>query len=362
MIGDPQNVSPAACLITVDGESIADLHAFVREVTVTLKRGVSATASIALDAFRDERGRWSVQDSDRFEPWDEVVISAVFGSSAEQEVMRGVVRELRMEYPEDMSGARVAVEVQDDLIKLDREQRHGVLSSEGAEKSDGQLVRELAEAAGIRRVTAEDGLTAGALHIDSTPIKLLRDRAEANGFELYTRRGELYFGPPQLSSPPQRTILVYAGPSTNCNQFSVQHDGHRPDQVRMSRVPTDDGEGSSAELVVESRQKLLGTRELTSSGRNLRPFVWTLDRALGATRAEAESRAQAKADESQFKIRASGVLDGTLYGDVLWPYAPVEVDGVGDTYGGLYYVDEVTHRFVATGYEQRFELLRNATH
>ena len=39
---------------------------------------------------------------------------------------------------------------------------------------------------------------------------------------------------------------------------------------------------------------------------------------------------------------------------------PVEVDGVGERYSGTYYVDSVTHRFDARGYEQRFSLLRNA--
>lgn len=361
MIDSPQNRGPAACLITVNGESLAELNAYVREVTVRLKRGVSATATILLDAFRDERGQWSVQDSGRFSPWDDIVISALFGRSIEEEVMRGVVRELRMDYPEDMSGAHVAVEVQDDLIKLDREQRHGVLSSEGEEKSDGQLARELAEDVGLRDVTVEDGLTAGALQIDSTPIKMLQDRAEANGFELYTRQGALYFGPPKLSASPQKSILVYAGPETNCTQFAIQHDGHKPDQVRMTREPEKQDDKALPALVVEPDQKILGSQALTSEGRNLRPFVWSLDRPTGASESEAESRAQAKANESQFKITAKGLLDGTIYGHVLWPYSPVDVDGVGETYGGVYYVDEVTHRFSANSYEQNFTVIRNAT-
>lgn len=361
MIANPQNDNPAACVITVNGESIDELHAYVGEVTVHLKRGISATATILFDAFRDERGQWSVQDSGRIKPWDDIVISAMFGHSAGEEVMRGVIRELRMEFPEDMSGARVAVEVQDDLIKLDREQRHGVLSSEGEEKTDGQLVRELAEAAGLRDVTAEDGLTAGALHIDTTPIRLLRERAEANGFELYTRKGALYFGPPRLSAPRQQTIRVYAGTKTNCIRFSIQHDGHKPDQVRMTREPNSEKDRNSPALVVEPNQTILGHYALKSEGRKLQPFVWSVDRPTGASESEAESRAQAKANENQFKISASGELDGTIYGHVLWPYAPVEVDGVGDTYGGTYYVDEVTHRFRADSYQQEFTVIRNAT-
>jgi len=37
------------------------------------------------------------------------------------------------------------------------------------------------------------------------------------------------------------------------------------------------------------------------------------------------------------------------------------VYGVGETYSGLYYVDEVTHSFTAVGYRQSFKLERNPT-
>ena len=72
-------------------------------------------------------------------------------------------------------------------------------------------------------------------------------------------------------------------------------------------------------------------------------------------------RARAKANEHQFKIRAEGVLDGLAYGHVLLTHLPVDVEGIGDTYGGTYYVDQVTHQFADDGYTQRFALLRNAT-
>ena len=60
------------------------------------------------------------------------------------------------------------------------------------------------------------------------------------------------------------------------------------------------------------------------------------------------------------KITATGELDGTLYGHVLRVGEPVGVDGVGQRYGGIYYVDTVNHRFDIDGYRQTFTLLRNA--
>ena len=76
---------------------------------------------------------------------------------------------------------------------------------------------------------------------------------------------------------------------------------------------------------------------------------------------EARTRAQAKANENAWKIKADGELDGSLYGHVLLTHKLVGVYGVGETYGGLYYVDQVTHSFGQNGYRQSFKLLRNAT-
>ena len=39
----------------------------------------------------------------------------------------------------------------------------------------------------------------------------------------------------------------------------------------------------------------------------------------------------------------------------------INIDGVGSTHGGTYYVDEVTHVFTQSGYRQRFRLIRNST-
>jgi len=46
---------------------------------------------------------------------------------------------------------------------------------------------------------------------------------------------------------------------------------------------------------------------------------------------------------------------------VLFTGDVVRLEGVGETYGGLYYVDAVTHCFEDGGYRQTFKLTRNET-
>ena len=60
-------------------------------------------------------------------------------------------------------------------------------------------------------------------------------------------------------------------------------------------------------------------------------------------------------------VTATGELDGVRYGHVLRARGLVGVRGVGDTYGGLYYVKSVTHRIRPGSYKQSFTLTRDGT-
>lgn len=223
--------------------------------------------------------------------------------------------------------------------------------------SDGDIVREMAGDA--FDIDAEDGLTNASLYQDGTSIQLLRDRAEANGYECYVRKGRLRFGPPQLDSDAQASIMVNKGDASNCLRLSIRHDGHKPDEIGLSMAAQTGTEVEKQTFT--PNLKLLGKQAASSAGMGLESFVWQMPRPPGATPEELKSRAQAKANEMSWKIVAEGELDGSLYGHVLLTDMPVGVYGIGDTYGGLYYVDKVTHIFAPNGYRQSFRLLRNAT-
>ena len=241
---------------------------------------------------------------------------------------------------------------------LDREHTRKIRSREDEPMTDGEIAQEIAGEYNLS-VEAEDGLSNISLNQDSTDIQLVRDRAEANGYEFYIRKGKLYIKPPQLDEDPQPSIMVYAGPRTNCIRFSVTHDGHRPDKVGVMRTPET---GTVIEReTFKPNLTLLGKNAATSENAGLVPFIWQTQRPAGSSLEEAKSKARAKANENAWKIKADGELDGSLYGHVLLTHKLVGVYGVGETYGGLYYVDSVSHAFDQNGYRQSFKLLRNAT-
>jgi len=161
----------------------------------------------------------------------------------------------------------------------------------------------------------------------------------------------------RLGGAPQPAIVLNAGPSSNCLSFGVTQDGHLPDEVGYDIA----ARGTTVQRRVStSDQPLLGRDSADSSACGLPPFRWKLSGEGAGKAATLDAMVRARSEEYAMKVRASGELDGTLYGRVLQVGRTVTVDGVGDRYGGTYYVDSVTHVFSADGYQQSFRLRRNA--
>ncbi len=346
---------PAVCKLFVDDEELVEMMPFLVEATVETSRGAAAVCTLVFDTFRLEDDSWQVQDAGVFLPWKPFRIEAHFGDYSE-EVMRGFVKEMWTDNPEQMGKAKVIVLCQDESLLLDREHIRRVWSTEEEAMTDGDIVSEIAGSQ--FDVDSETGLNNISLNQDGTSIQFMRDRAEANGYELYFREGIVHFKPPQLDEDPQASIMVYMGERSNCLRVSVQHDGHKPDEITLVRA-ADTGTELEQEAFT-SNLTLLGSEAASSDSMGLSPFSWQMPRPTGSSLEEARSRAQAKANENAWKVVADGELDGSLYGHVLLTHKPVGVYGIGDTYSGLYYVDKVTHMFAAAGYRQSFRLLRNA--
>ena len=134
---------PAECILRLgpSAEEIVDLYPFLTEVTVQCSREEACSATLKFESRRDENGRWFVQDDERVATWQPVVIEAAFGNSTE-EVMRGYVREVRAEYPQDPGTATVVVECQDESLALDREHVRRVWGGDAA-TSDQAIISEI---------------------------------------------------------------------------------------------------------------------------------------------------------------------------------------------------------------------------
>ena len=360
---------PAECIVRVNDAPIEPLYPLLVEVSVETGRNAPDTATLTFETRRDEHGEWMVQDATGLlddipllREWNRIRISAVFGLR-EEEVLRGFIRQIRAEYPEDAGAAKLVVECQDESLQLDRTHRRRTWGSELLPSSDTLI---LLETLGNYSGLAPDPLNAPGqpaivgLNQDGTDIALLQSRAEENGYEFYIRGGRVYFGPPRTALPmPQPTLMVYAGQAGNTVSINITADAHQPDAVAFD-LAAESGEGSS-EVVVEPDLKPMGSERAGNPEAGLVPFVWRMSGDAGTDEAALRAKALQKANDADLhKIQGEGELDGTLYGHVLLPGLPVGVDGLGSRLSGLYYVDSVSHVFSPGGYRQKFRLLRNA--
>jgi len=350
---------PAECIIRVGSSrrEIDDLYPFLTEVTVYAARAEATVATLAFETRRDERGTWFVQDDGRLVPWAPIVIEAAFGSVTE-EVLRGYIRQIHADYPEDAGNARVTVECQDDSLLLDREHVREVWGVDAPISDSLILVSILSKYGLAPNPACGSGQTGLVLHQDATDIEFLRRRAEANGYDLFFHSGMAYFGPMRLDAEAQSTIMVYAGEDTSANRFKVRDDGHQADRVTFDRAETS-GSGTLSETL-EPDLPLLGNEAATGAGSGLPEFAWRMSRQGEMSEDEWRARAQRRANELSLRVRGEGELDGSLYGNVLRIGEPVGIDGIGERYGGIWFVDTVRHRFSSEGYRQSFKLLRNA--
>lgn len=343
-----------------DRKDIGDIADMISSIEITATRTQAATGMIQIDDRRREDGTWMAADSGLFARSMPIVVSADFQTHIE-EIFRGYMIELKPEMPENSGEAKLTIQLQDDGIALNREHMRRVWG-EDAPVSDLTILRELVSPLNLTvAADAAEGQSSRAMAMDGTPIQFLRDRAIANGYELIFSRGEVYFGPRRLEGEAQAAIMVYAGSGTNCLTWSISDDAQKPDAIGFEIAPRDEGASPVVEVVTPD-EALLGATAVAAEGADLgTPSIHRLTQEGDEPEESTRARAQAAANDAAFRIRATGELDGTLYGQVLQVGKLVRVDGTGERNGGLYYTDKVTHAFTPDGYRQRFELMRNAT-
>lgn len=359
---DPGFRLPASCLIEVGTgrKNIGTIAPLVASVELQISREEAGAGTIVIEDRRGTDGLWTAADSGLFVRWAPIRISADFQTHQEL-ILAGFILKLTPEYPGNAAEAKLTLEVQDESALLSREQMRRKWG-EDMPMADLDILTTLASDAGLKPdPMCGRGQSSRELSQEATPIQFLRERAKANGYELMFHDGEIYFGPKRLDGTPQAPILLYAGRDTNCRNFTLADAGDTPDEVRADLAPREDGATPDV-VTVSPDETVLGTTPTASEGSDLgTPSLWRVGHEGDETPEEATARAQALVNEHAFKLRGSGELDGSIYGHVLRPGGLVTLDGAGGRYGGLHYVDKVTHAFDPEGYTQTFEVMRNAT-
>jgi hypothetical protein len=147
------------------------------------------------------------------------------------------------------------------------------------------------------------------------------------------------------------------GDATNVNNLNARFDMSQPTTVEAAGLAIGSQANQSASISTASLTNLGSASTINGSQQRVR-----LLNRIGLTEtSELQTQAQAMVDESTWAITAQGELDTATYGHILRARRPVLVRGVGQQFGGTYYVDSVQHLITTDTYTQQFNLRRNAT-
>lgn len=198
----------------------------------------------------------------------------------------------------------------------------------------------------------------------ATDLEYLEQMAKRYAYLFYITPGPMpgsnqaYWGPPKRIGLPQLALTLNMGSHTNVASINFRYNALSPETVTGQVQDSDTNkiesiESKSSSLLPLSRQFALHSQ----------PHVrqrW-LKHVGALTQAAAQARAQGKTDVSiENVLTAEGELDAVDYGHILQARSLVGVRGVGETYGGTYYVKQVKHIIEpdAGTYKQQFSLSR----
>ncbi len=346
---------PGECIIKIGGSDFLEFYANLQKTEVRLTRKGSAQATLTFVMIR-HNGRYELTEDPRIRSWAPIEIIVVFGSS-EEPFFNGFIQKIATSVPEQGQVATVTLTCQDSLAAMDRNQRN----LQWEERTDLDIISEILANYNLTLNTDLTPSSPRNYHQNQTDYRFLRSLVGQNyEWYLHTTEGiqQLFFGSPRTTAEASdKKILVNAGKNTNCTEFNVSFDGYNPDRIRVSTAPL-----SGAEISISEQNpvtQLMGTRPADSSDSGLEEFAWNQPPGNGNDQQAAEASAQANAEENALKLKATGKLIGTAFGQLLLPGSMVEVGGTGDN-NGKWYVDTTTHTFDNTNYIVNFQLIRNA--
>lgn len=338
------------CEVTIDEVSISEYGNVLSEVHLDSKNGVPVIARLHFSAQRESNGRWAIIDNEHILPWKKVDITATLPKGELQ--FSGYIITVEMSY--DAPSPSVVLECQDASILLDREHVTKLWSTEKEQLADGDIVAEIAHKYGWN-YEADSGITHTSLMQNETDIRFLQKRALALGYELRIKNETLFFKEPTYEKEEIPPITVECGDGTNCTSFQLSINGYSSDVVRGNYYKDNDAAPVESEVNVTK----LGEVDVKEASKEIGPFNWLIKSRSDSSEA-LDKRVTAAAVRSSWGIRATGELDGMVYGYPLEAGTVVSVEGVGERNSGDYLVEHVVHRFSSVGYKQSFTLLRDA--
>jgi hypothetical protein len=191
-----------------------------------------------------------------------------------------------------------------------------------------------------------------------TDLAYIRRLAQRNGFVFYIEPtpapgfSQAYWGLDNRLGIPQPALSMNMGPQTNLDEpinFNFNALGPVAPQITIlnpiTKTPITIPAPSGLRPPLAARPAAALRSSISRDSANLSVSQGLL-------------RAQSSSTESSDAVTATGEVDAVRYGQALRARRLVGVRGVGASYNGIYYVQQVTHRIKRGEYKQSFKLAR----
>jgi hypothetical protein len=161
-----------------------------------------------------------------------------------------------------------------------------------------------------------------------------------------------YWGPPVRTGTPQPAISVNMRQGSNATSVNFSNDALGPTSI----VNEFQEWGTEKKKTIKAKSSTLDP--ISGSPLELKRKSFMREPDI-LSHAQALAKGDAMVNESVEKgIEASGEIDGFRYRHALMAGELVYLRGVGESYDGIYYVQNVTHTLRKGEYKQRFTLNR----
>lgn len=297
-----------------------------------------------------------------FAPLNRVIIVVQFDARTEV-LMDGVVTEQQVASGSRPGEARLVVTGEDLSRMLDRRERSRTFSNQ----SDADIVRGILGAAEYAMLGLRPEVTTTRIRPNETQrvpsqqgtdLATITALAQRNNYVFYIEptavpgQSVAYWGPEKRLGAPQPALTVDMGAETNVEssinfQFNalgpVEHEVGRQEPDSRQRLPTLPMVGPRPPL---ARTPAAALRQ-------------TIDRRAAPLDSDRAGQVAATtAGRAADALTATGEVDAGRYGRALRARRLVGVRGVGDSFGGLYYVSDVRHNISVGNYRMSFTLSR----
>jgi hypothetical protein len=332
------------------------------EITVEQEIDMAWEARMQVPIATDDNGNWTGEDEDFLAEFTQVRIEIQIGDSAFVPLIDGCIVESGDSMSSEPGQSMKTVIVQDDSIRLNREDRifrfenqlyHEIASQlfEEIEQIDTTEIEKTPPSSSLPPVVVQRG----------TAMQLLRSLARRQGMHAYVLPGKEPGKSIGCFKPfPTKTDglppLILLGAERNVAEFHPTNNAQNPAKVTASILNVFDKKitKSSSDL---GKLDLLGEETTFAEEGN------TATQILSPGYSDAvdlDQAVTAEALRSSYSTEATGSVLNETYSAILTPYQVVSVCGANQRHSGDYLIRKVTHSLTRSFYSQSFTLQRNA--